>query len=165
MSRDLAIHFGEYDKSKQLLPSEIDALDSEFRQTLSSVESQIKPAKDLTPYWTQIAALNFVEKCLGHWDGIKLRITDNGYSFESLGGSGSSRGPAGPYAPRPSPDQVAAAQAYQSIEPTAMGEHCESLKRRADKVKTTAEYLSKRTILLSEQVVLNGTCRFLKKVD
>jgi hypothetical protein len=157
MSRDLANHFGEYDKAKQHLQSEIDALDSEFRQTLSSVESQIKPAEDLTPYWTRTAALNFVEKCLGHWDGIKFIIQGNGYNFESLGGIG------GGSSIPPPPDQVAAAQAYQSIEPTAMGEHCESLKRRVEKIRSTTEDLSKQAILLSEKVVLNGTCQFLKK--
>jgi len=70
-----------------------------------------------------MAALNFVEKCLGHGVGIMLRVTDSGYNFESLGGGSSVTGPSGPNAPRPSPDQVAAAQAYQSIDPNALGSH------------------------------------------
>ena len=147
MSRDLANHFGEYDEAKHKLLSEINGLDSEFRQAMS----QIKPAKDLTPDWTEMAALSFVKKCLGLWDGLHyLR------RYGKWAGMGFSR---------PSPEEIAAKVAYQSIEPTAMGDHCESLKRRADKVKTTAENLSKQAILLSEQVVLNGTCQFLKKVD
>jgi hypothetical protein len=32
------------------LKSEIDALDSEFRQALASVQTQIEPGKELTPY-------------------------------------------------------------------------------------------------------------------
>jgi hypothetical protein len=165
MSRDLANHFGEYDEAKHNLKSEIDASDAEFRQALSGIEKEIKPAKDLTPNWIEMSAVSFVEKCLGHGDGLRLRVNDSGYSFEYLGGGGTNSGPPGPNAPRPPPDLVAAALAYQSIEPNAMGPHCESLKRRVERIKTIAEDLSKRAILLSEGVVLNGVCEFLKKVD
>ncbi len=165
MSRDLEHHFGDYHQAKRDLLSVIEAQDREFRTALSAVEAQVRLAGDLTLEWKENVALAFVEKCVGHGDGIKLTVFDSGYSFYYLGGSSSgSGGRSNP--PRPSPDQLAAFRAFQSLRMNAaLSSHCDSLKRRADTIIHTAEGLSKKAALLSESVVLQGTCDSLKNVD
>jgi hypothetical protein len=144
MSRDLEHHFLEYDQAKRDLLSVIEAQDREFRSALSAVETQVLSERDLTPEWKENAALAFVEKCLGHGEGIKLRIFDSGYSFEYMGGTTSGSG-GGPNPPRPSPDQIAAFDAFQALKMNAMVDsHCKSLKRRADAIIHKAEDLSKK---------------------
>jgi hypothetical protein len=86
MSRDLGNHFVQYDQAKRDLLSVIEAQDQEFRSALSAVKTHVRPERGLTQEWKENAALAFVEKCLGHGDGIKLRVFDGGYSVEYLGG-------------------------------------------------------------------------------
>lgn len=161
ISRDLAQHFPAYDNSKRSLLFEIKAQDDEFRVALAATESQIKPIANLDSYWREVAAISFVESCTGRGQGVKLRITDNGFSFEFWGASISNSGGSPPQ--RPSPDQVAAFRAFQSLKPDAsLDAHCHSLKHRAEAIFESAKELSKQAQFLSESTILKGTCDFLR---
>lgn len=155
ISRDLGHHFPDYDKSKHALLSQIEVQDQEFRETVALAEKEIKPTRGADPYWRGVDAMSYVEKCVGRGNGLTLRVTEGGFSFEywgaSLGGSG-----------RPSPDQVAAFRAFESLKPTAnVTSHCSSLKNRAEAIRNSAGELSKEAQLLSESTILRGTCEFM----
>ncbi len=154
MSQDLQRHFPEYDKSKRALLSNIESQDQEYRLAVALVKSKIRP-RTLDPNLKDITAVGFVVHCLGLGPGIKLTVNEGGYNYEYpgvvLGGNG-----------KPSPDQMAAFHAFQSLRPdTAISSHCVSLKDRADKVFHSADDLSRQALLLSETTVLKGTCDFV----
>jgi|SRR5579871_290376 len=162
MSQDLPQHFPDYDQSKRRLLNQITEQDQAFRNLLNLVRGQIKPDRNLTPYWTEIAAMSFIVQCLGHGEGIKLRVSEGGFSFSYLGGSqavsGSENNP-----PRPSPDEVAAYRAFQSLHPDPVFmSYCERLKTGEDAIRAESENLVKRALLQSEMTVLSGTCEFVR---
>lgn len=162
MSRDLGEHFPAYDRSKRNLLSEIKSQDEEFRAALSDAERHIKPIANLDPYWREVAAMSFVEFCTGRGEGMKLRISEGGYTFKywgaETGGSGGGLTP-----PRPSPDQVVAFRAYQSLRrDDFLASRCDNLKRRAEAIVHTAQELSREAQLQSESTILKGTCDFLR---
>lgn len=164
MSGDLRNHFSDYDQSKHTLLSQIEAQDQEFREAVALGEQEIKPT-GVDPYWREVDAVSYVEQCVGRGNGVKLRIMESGYSFEywgaSVGGSGPAANP-----PRPSPDQVAAFRAFRALRPdSALKEHCESLKLRAEVIIRAAQELSKEAQLRSESTILKGACDFLKSAS
>jgi len=115
----------------------------------------------LLPKWKEIAAISFIEQCVGHGDGVTLTITGSGYSVSYLGGSSSASG--GPPPPRPSPDLIAGYRAFQSLKPDPkLNSYCDSLKRRAREIQRVAEDLARAALLLSEGTILKGTCDFIK---
>ena len=157
MSGDLRNHFATYDQSKHSLLSQIEAQDQEFRETVALAEKEIKPT-GVDPYWREVNAVSYVEECVGRGNGVRLKVTEGGFSIEYWGASvGASGG--GTHPPRPSPDQVAAFRAFRSLKPdVSLGPHCGSLKRRAEGIIRAAQELSKEAQLQSEATILKGTC-------
>jgi hypothetical protein len=85
--------------------------DADFKDALALAKSQIH-FRRLEADWPDRDAWDFVNKCVGLGEGVKLALLfGGGYSFASLGGSTSNSGGA------PSPDQVHAFEAFQSIRP------------------------------------------------
>ena len=161
MSSDLKQHFSNYDESKNGLFKELEAQDEEFLTAVQDAENEIKPLPDLVPYWKKVVAVSAVEQCMGRGEGVKLVLTDSAYTFSYFGGSSSASG--GPPPPRPSPDQVAATNAFTSFKVgRTVTSHCESLNRRAESIISTARELSKKALLLSEGTILKGDCEFVQ---
>jgi hypothetical protein len=162
MSQDLANHWPDYEGSKRDLLSEIQSHDQEFRTAIGLAEGQIKQTARVNSYWKEVAGMSYVEQCLGHGDGIRLNVTDGGFSFSYWGGSMSNAG-SSQYPPRPAPDQVGAFQGFQSIRPDpTLTFSCTHLRSHADSIRDSAEGLSRTALLLSQGTVLKGTCDFIK---
>jgi hypothetical protein len=62
LSRDLADHFADYDASKRLLLSQIEAQDREYKDTAALAETKIH-FPGVEPYWREVDAVSYVQKC------------------------------------------------------------------------------------------------------
>jgi len=164
MSRDLERHFPAYDLSKRGLLEEISHQDQEFRGAMQVARTEIKPMPGLNTYWKEIAAMAFIERCLGRGPGLRLNVNQNGFSFEYWGASVGASGGAIP--PRPDAGQVAASRGYQSLRNAgALRTYCENLRQGARDIAERANALAERAKLLSQETVLPGKCEFLTTAD
>jgi len=98
----------------------------------------------------------FLEKCLGKGPGLTLTIRkEGGYSYASLGGSGSHG------AGHPPEDVVAAFAAFRSMSPDSETvEHCEALVKGAADISVKANQLARLAKLLAERASLTGDCEY-----
>lgn len=163
MTEDLANHFTEYWEQRQRLRNHIANQDREFRDLLEVLTK----ALDISPVGEgrrlEISR-TILGKCLEKMPGITVELFDDGYTYSILGGGGGSRGGGGRnYLPRPSPDIVAAAAAFDKfkLSPEAILQ-CEVLKNGADRIHEQASKLSVQANLLAEETSLSGSCRYVR---
>lgn len=159
LSNDLAEHFSDYARSKQLLVAEINKQDTEFRVALSDATSQINPALKLDPNWKENVAVSLLERCMGRGPGITLVLTSRGFDFESFGQSA-------PNMLKPITEQINALEGFRSFVPNeSFRSHCDSLTRNAKEIMSHAQELSRRAQYQAESTILKGDCEFLKSSD
>jgi hypothetical protein len=154
MSADLRNHFAQYDQAKHSLMWQLNAQDQEFGRTVGSLARQVDLPK-VYGVWREIDAMSYVEKCVGPGNGVVLKTRESGFNFEYWGVSGGGSG-------TPSPDQIAAFRAFNSIKatPDVIAE-CTKLRDQARALSNDAANLSKEAELLSKSTILPGTCEFL----
>jgi hypothetical protein len=159
LSNDLANHFSDYARSKQLLVAEINEQDAEFRVALSDATNQISPALKLDPNWKENVAVSVLEHCMDRGPGITLVPTSRGFDFESVGQSA-------PNMPKPIREQINALEGFKSFVPDeSFRSHCDSLTRHAKEIISHAQELSRQAQYQSESTILKGDCGFVKSND
>ena len=155
MSSHLSAHFHEYHSLKKQLELDIETQNREFREAVLKVK-QLLAGKDLRGNWSQIVAISFVENALRRSRGVTLTSSNSGFSFTAWGGSLGGSG-------QPSPDQIAAFRAFNSIVPTQeLQTRTEHLRARAEALEKMSQDLSKKARLLAEDTTLRGDCEFTR---
>ena len=157
LSADLQNHYQEYARAKELLRRSVADQEDEFRETASLVMSRLSPAPAAEPRKSEIAWA-ILEKCLNKGPGMTLTTRADGYQYTVRGRTQRYGGGA-----MVAEDEGAAFAAFTSFAPEAdMVAHCDSLKRRAAAIVTTAEKLSADAAGLAEQTTLSGECKYTK---
>jgi hypothetical protein len=156
ISPDLAHHFPDYDSAKRHLRDMVDAYDHDLEKFLAALAPRVTIAPEWNGWIDNIANTKTME-CLGISLGMQLTVHDGGgYSFSYSGGSTTNSAGA------PSPDQVAAYGAYQSMAvDDTISARCVKLKRDGDTVATSASKLSAQALVLAQHITLTGDCEFL----
>jgi len=150
-------HYPEYWDAKQQLLKDVHRQDTQAGEVVGHVSKMLN-----LPSYTEHRRLeigrDFLEKCLGKGPGLTLTIRkEGGYSYSSLGGSGSHG------AGHPPEDVVAAFAAFRSISPDSETvEHCEALVKGAADISVKANQLARLAKLLAERASLAGDCEYTK---
>jgi hypothetical protein len=157
LSVDLQNHFPDYAQAKERLRKSVAEQEEEFQQTATLVMSglSLPPAGESRRPEVAWAVL---EKCLDKGPGMTLTTRADGYQYTVRGRTQRHGGGA-----TVAEDEGAAFAAFTSFAPDAdVVAHCESLKRRAGAIVTSAGKLSAEASGLAEQTTLPGDCKYTK---
>ncbi|PYN88359.1 MAG: hypothetical protein DMD87_10400 [Candidatus Rokuibacteriota bacterium] len=157
LSGDLPNHYQEYSQAKERLRRSVAEQDEEFQQTASLVMTRLSLPPAAEPRRPEITWA-VLEKCLDKGPGMTLTTRPDGYQYTVRGRTQRYSGGA-----TVAEDEGAAFAAFTSFAPDAdVVAHCDSLKRRAAAIVTTADKLSADALGLAEQTTLPGECKYTK---
>jgi hypothetical protein len=135
LSDDLQNHYPEYAQARERLRRSVSEQEEEFRRAASLVTTSLPPGAVMERRRSEIARALLV-KCQDLGPGMTLTATA-------------------------SDDERAAFEAFTSFRPDAtVGAHCESLKRRAAGIVSSARKLATEARALAEHATLPGECRY-----
>jgi len=157
LSGDLQNHYQEYAQAKERLRKNVAEQEEEFQQTAALVMTRLSLTPAAEPRRPEITWA-VLEKCLDKGPGMTLTTRPDGYQYTVRGRSQRYSGGA-----TVAEDEGAAFAAFTSFAPeTDVVAHCDSLKRRAAGIVTTAEKLSADALGLAEQTNLPGDCKYTR---
>jgi len=157
LSVDLQNHYQDYSQAKERLRKSVGDQEEEFQQTAALVMTKLSLAPAAEPRRSEITWA-ILEKCLDKGPGITLTTRPDGYQYTVRGKSQRYSGGASV-----AEDEGAAFAAFTSFAPEAdVVAHCESLKKRAAGIVTTADKLSADAVALAAQTSLPGECKYTR---
>jgi hypothetical protein len=157
LSGDLQNHYQDYAQAKERLRKSVAEQEEEFQQTAALVMSGLSLSPAAEPRRPEVAWA-VLEKCLDKGPGMTLTTRPDGYQYTVRGRTQRHGGGA-----TVAEDEGAAFAAFTSFAPDAeVAARCESLKRRAAAIVTSAEKLSTEANGLAEQTTLPGDCKYTK---
>lgn len=158
LTADLANHYPAYWEDKQQLWKAVQRQDAEFGDAVEHVSKTLQLPSYAENRRIELGR-NYLAKCLDKGQGFTLTVSEDGYSYTSLGGGGSNSGGG----VKPPHDIIAAFNAFQSISPDSETmEHCRVLKSGAASISHKAAALSAEAKLLAERGTLTGDCDYTK---
>jgi hypothetical protein len=156
-SGDLQNHYPEYSQAKERLRKSVAEQEEEFHQTILLVVTKLSLPPMAEPRRSEVAWA-LLEKCLDKGPGMTLTTRPDGYQYTVRGRSQRYSGGAAV-----GEDEGAAFAAFTSFAPEPdVVAHCDSLKKRAVGIVTTAEKLSADALVLADQTTLSGECKYTK---
>ena len=157
LSADLSNHYQDYSQAKERLRKSVSDQEDEFQQTAALVVTKLSLAPAAEPRRSEITWA-ILEKCLGKGPGMTLTTRPDGYQYTVRGKTQRYGGGA-----TVAEDEGAAFAAFTSFAPEAdVAAHCESLKKRAAGIVTTADKLSADAVALAGQTSLSGECKYTR---
>src|SRR5262245_10904729 len=157
LSADLQNHYQDYSQAKERLRKSVSDQEEEFQQTAELVTTKLSLAPAAEPRRSEITSA-ILEKCLDKGPGMTLTARPDGYQYTVRGKSKRYGGGA-----TVAEDEGAAFAAFTAFAPEAdVIAHCESLKKRAAGIVTTADKLSADAAALAAQTTLSGECKYAR---